>query len=212
MDDATSVSSFTVKNIQFNVSKSVANFHTDNIIEQNYQIANNSRTNRSRSRQSDHNLLNVVSARSILSSVDCNNTTVKKKKKIDLPEKYRQTLEDLKNDRCEVIDFGGAELGDANIQAICEYIQKSTKLRNLKLVRNKITDEVMKDLLNACFCSKVTSLNLGQNSLTEKTLELFQQYDLGDLRNITLSLNKINRRNVKNRLDEFVKRGITLSI
>ena len=70
----------------------------------------------------------------------------------------------------------------------------------------------MKDILNACFNSKVTSLNLGQNSLTEKSLELLEQYDLGEIRNITLSLNKINRRNVKNRLDEFVKRGITLSI
>ena len=40
-------------------------------------------------------------------------------------------------------------------------------------------------------------------------LELF---DLGELRNITLSLNKINRRNVKTRLDDFIKRGITLSI
>jgi hypothetical protein len=32
----------------------------------------------------------------------------KKKKKVDIPEKYRPVFEDLKNDRSEVIDFGGA--------------------------------------------------------------------------------------------------------
>lgn len=47
---------------------------------------------------------------------------------------------------------------------------KTNKLRNLKLVRNKISDDVIKQLLSACYNAKVTSLNLGQNALTEKTL------------------------------------------
>ena len=46
----------------------------------------------------------------------------KKRKKIDIPEKYKQVFEDLKSDKCEVIDFGGAELGDQNVLALCEYI------------------------------------------------------------------------------------------
>lgn len=46
----------------------------------------------------------------------------KRRRKLDVPEKYKQILEDLKNDRCEVIDFGGAELGDTNISILCEYI------------------------------------------------------------------------------------------
>lgn len=41
---------------------------------------------------------------------------------------------------------------------------------------------------------------------------MMETFDLGELKNITLSLNKINRRNVKVRLEEFVRRGITLSI
>ena len=79
-------------------------------------------------------------------------------------------------------------------------------------MRNKLTDEVMYDILSACFKSKITSLNLGQNFFTEKSLEMFEKYELGDIRNITLSLNKINRRNVKDRLEDFTKRGITMSI
>lgn len=50
------------------------------------------RNPRSKSKKKDHTLLNVVSARSILSSVDCNHNTNKKRKKIEVPEKYRQTL------------------------------------------------------------------------------------------------------------------------
>jgi hypothetical protein len=41
---------------------------------------------------------------------------------------------------------------------------------------------------------------------------MFEIFDLGDLKYITLSLNKINRRNVKDRLDDFARRGITISI
>ena len=61
--------------------------------------------------------------------------------------------------------------------ALGEYIEKAKRLRNLKLVRNKLTDDCIQDLLSACFMGKVTSLNLGQNNLTEKTLEIFEMYN-----------------------------------
>ena len=47
------------------------------------------------------------------------------------------------------------------------------------MIRNKLTDEVVYELLNACYKSKITSLNLSQNSLTERSFELFEKYDLG---------------------------------
>ena len=52
------------------------------------------------------------------------------------------------------------------MKCLLEYVERSKKLRNLKLVRNKLTDECIQDLLSACYMSKVVSLNLGQNSLT----------------------------------------------
>ena len=160
---------------------------------QNSKLANSKveRTQRSKSRKRKN--MSVVLDDYLRDAVN----ETKRKKKIEVPEKYRNILDDLKNDRSETIDFGGAEIGDQNLLGVCEYIGKSSKLRNLKLVRNKLTDEVVYELLNACFKSKITSLNLGQNLLTEKCLDLFQKYDLGDIRYITLSLNKINRRNVK---------------
>ena len=36
-----------------------------------------------------------------------------------MPEKYKTVFEELKNDKSETIDFGGAELGDNNIIALC---------------------------------------------------------------------------------------------
>ena len=99
------MSSFSTKNIDFVGTQSVAHMPTYNFVEEKHPRGHNDRNNRSKSRKKDHNLLNVVSARSILSSVDCNHPGAKKKKKIEVPEKYRSILEDLKNDRCEVIDY-----------------------------------------------------------------------------------------------------------
>lgn len=69
-------------------------------------------------------------------------------------------------DRADCIDFTNAELGDSVVQGLCEYIRGSTKLKTLKLIRCKLTDDVMEILLDACRDSRVSSLNLGQNLFT----------------------------------------------
>ena len=67
-------------------------------------------------------------------------------------------------------------------------------------------------LLDACRNSRVTSLNLAQNSLTEETLELMGRMDLGDIKSVTLSQNKINQRSSKTKIVDMKARGIVLSI
>lgn len=94
----------------------------------------------------------------------------KKKKKFSVSEKFKGTIDDLKNDRAETIDLTGAELGDANIMAISEYIGKSKKLKVLKLIKNKLTDECIQELFLGLKESKVSSLNLSQNNLSEKAI------------------------------------------
>jgi hypothetical protein len=42
----------------------------------------------------------------------------------------------------------------------------------LKLIRNKITDEAVFDIISNLRCTNIISLNLSQNKLTEKTLEI----------------------------------------
>lgn len=58
----------------------------------------------------------------------------------------------------------------------------------------------------------MTSLNLGQNMLTDETLELMSKFDLGEIKSITLSQNKINLRNAKNKIAEMKARGIVVSV
>ena len=137
----------------------------------------------------------------------------KKKKKMVIPEKYKAIVDDLKYDREDQIDLGGAELGDTNIEILCEYIRKSKKLRVLKLIRNKMSDEVIPILIQACAESNISSLNLSQNQLTDKSvLSIAESSNLQKIRSITLSLNKINRRNVKQSIENLAKKGVTLSI
>jgi len=70
----------------------------------------------------------------------------------------------------------------------------------LKLIRNKITDEIITDLITAVKNSNIYSLNLSQNNLTERTLDILETIELGNLKSITLSLNKIVLRKVRDRI------------
>ena len=64
-----------------------------------------------------------------------------------IPEKYEAVFDDLKNDRCDCLDFTNAQLGDATVVQLTEYIKNSSKLRTIKLIRNKLTDECLVPLL-----------------------------------------------------------------
>lgn len=75
---------------------------------------------------------------------------LRRKKKLKLPEKYEPIVEDLRNDRCETIDLGGAELGDAVVISLCDYVRCSQRLRCLKLIRNKLTNDALLPILEAC--------------------------------------------------------------
>jgi Ran GTPase-activating protein (RanGAP) involved in mRNA processing and transport len=121
-------------------------------------------------------------------------------------------VEDLRCDRTDCIDLTNAELGDAIVLQLCDYIRNSTKLRSLKLIRNKISDEAFPQLMEACTESRLTSLNLGQNLLTDKALDVLAKCELKELRALTLSQNRINQRNCKTKVAEFKKLGLTVSI
>mgnify|MGYP002344724416 CR=1 FL=1 len=52
-------------------------------------------------------------------------------------------MDDLRNDRAETIDLTGAEVGDASILSLCPFIKRSKKLKTLKLIKNKLTDDCL---------------------------------------------------------------------
>ena len=61
---------------------------------------------------------------------------------------------------------------------------------------------------------KVLSLNLSQNVFTDRIIDSFLDniHKLPFLKNLTLSQNKINQRNVKFRIDEAKKHDVTITL
>lgn len=95
--------------------------------------------------------------------------------------------------------------------SLCPYIRKSKKLKVLKLIKNKLSDECLSELLESLAETKVNSLNLSQNLFTDKAALIIYECPMSQhLKTITLSLNKINKRGVKNKVDELAKRNIAV--
>lgn len=111
-----------------------------------------------------------------------------------------------------MLDLGGAFLGEPNILIISELFTSRCKLRMVKLMNNKLTDESFPEIISRC--RFIASINLSYNLITEKSLEWLEQCcdNLGELKNITLSNNKIVLRNVRERLDGLARRGVKVSL
>lgn len=92
-----------------------------------------------------------------------------RRKKLDLPDKYQRIYEDLQKDKLEVLDLGGAFLGENAILTISDLFPSRARLRTAKLMNNKIGDDAFPDLL--CKCRTLSSINLSYNLLSVKSLE-----------------------------------------
>ena len=97
-----------------------------------------------------------------------------------------------------------AELGDEVILKICELLTGS-KVKSVKLIRNKLTDEGLTKMLP--FMGDLVTINLSQNFLTEKILDILIKNRplLPKVKNIVLSMNKIVERKDKKKIDELRK-------
>jgi hypothetical protein len=67
-------------------------------------------------------------------------------------------------------------------------------------------------ILEACTEAHVVSLNLGQNLLTDRAIDILEKINLKSLQAITLSQNKLKERICKPKVLEFKRKGVTLSI
>jgi hypothetical protein len=104
-----------------------------------------------------------------------------------------------------------AELGDNIILQICEFIP-GTKIKTVKFIRNKLSDDILVKMIP--YLSNVITLNLSQNNLTEKSLEIFAEnrHALPKVKSIILSLNKIIERKHKKQIDDLRKLDVTVSV
>ena len=102
-------------------------------------------------------------------------------------------------------------MGDSLILTITELLPSRHKLKSVKLMNNRITDEIFPILMTRC--QELNSLNLSYNQLTEQSLNyLEEEAEKGRLSNITLSNNKIVLRNVKDQLERLKNKGFNVSL
>lgn len=81
----------------------------------------------------------------------------------------------------------------------------NTKVKALKLIRNKITDEGIASMLP--YFSNLTTINLSQNQLTENTLSMIadNKCNMPLLKNVVLSQTKIVERKSKPLIEKLKK-------
>jgi hypothetical protein len=116
----------------------------------------------------------------------------------------------LYNDSLDTLDLTNAELGDAIILQICEFLRGS-RVRTVKFIRNKLSDEAVSKMISAF--GGVATLNLSQNFLTEQSLAHLanQRSSMPSLRTVILSQNKIIERKHKEFIDRLKKMDLNVS-
>lgn len=91
-------------------------------------------------------------------------------------------------------------------------MKDNKKIRALKLIRNKLTDDGVNKIIP--YLGNLVSLNLSQNVLTEQVLTLFMdnRISLPQLKSLVLSQTKIVERKSKPLIEKVKKMGLAVSV
>jgi hypothetical protein len=136
----------------------------------------------------------------------------KKIKNLKVPEKYEKVIEGIMSDTLEIVDLTNAELGDNAILQILDLMKDNTRVKTLKLIRNKLTDEGIAKMIP--YIANVLSLNLSQNQLTENTIGILIDHKLSlpHLKTVVLSQTKIVERKSKGSIERLKKMDVAVSV
>ena len=121
-------------------------------------------------------------------------------------------LNDFKKSK-DTLDMTGCDLNDDEIFNVVLVASQHKPIQNLKLAKNKLTNEGLLKLLP--YIDSSTSLNLSYNQLTEDILEEFINFKsvMPSLRIVTLTHNKIiHERKAKAKVEELKKMGVITAI
>jgi Ran GTPase-activating protein (RanGAP) involved in mRNA processing and transport len=101
----------------------------------------------------------------------------------------------------DTLDLTGYGLSDIEIYEILIYLKPVKRVKGLKLVKNKLTNEGLAKIIE--FIPNVTNINLSFNQLGDEAISalLNNRSKIPYLRIINLSNNKINERKTKNAID-----------
>lgn len=120
-------------------------------------------------------------------------------------------MELLYSDTLDLLDLTNAELGDNTILQICEFL-RGTKVRVVKFIRNKLTDDAIPRMIYAL--GNIITLYLSQNLLTEQAIEylIAHRGSLPNLKSVILSQNKIIERKHKGAIERLRKLDVVVSV
>ena len=123
-----------------------------------------------------------------------------------------QTLENFENTETETLDLSGCGLNDTEVLYFVEKASKIRKIKHLKLSSNLLTSQGFEKILPFLpFCNLI---NLSNNKLSESTLDcLLRKKDkVPQLKMVNLSNNKLNERIIKEKIAEFKKMNVVVTL
>ncbi|CAK94851.1 unnamed protein product (macronuclear) [Paramecium tetraurelia] len=171
------------------------------------------------------NQLNTENCDPSLSPIESNRASICRKKS-QVPMKLQLYMDELRKGKTDVAEFNNLE---KDMLAILGNEIKHWKVKSVKIMKSKLLDDQLLQLFKGIYTfidlfkialsqnDNIQSVNLSQNSLTDKSIDtLFQLYQNGligiHLKNIIVSQNKINARNVKQKIADFKKLGLIITL
>ncbi|CAK67305.1 unnamed protein product (macronuclear) [Paramecium tetraurelia] len=131
-------------------------------------------------------------------------------------EKLSQTLTVIHQDKNEIIDLSQIDFNDQIIQILGEYLKGTQNIKVLKLSKCLIVDDLFHKLILNLAESKIHTLHLQQNLLTEKSLDhilvFLKQHPETQLRLYYMNQNSIIASKAKKKMDELKKYGVQISL
>ncbi|CAD8054890.1 unnamed protein product [Paramecium sonneborni] len=161
-----------------------------------------------------NNQLNTENCEPSLSTIESNRTSIYRKKS-QVPIKLQSYMDELRKGKIDVAEFNNLE---KELLGIIGNEIKYWKVKSVKIMKSKLSDDQLLLLFKALSQNdNIQSVNLSQNSLSDKSIDtLFQLYQNGligvHLKNIIVSQNKINARNVKQKINDFKKLGLIITL
>ncbi|CAD8131767.1 unnamed protein product [Paramecium octaurelia] len=172
---------------------------------------------------SHHELLDVsqilVQKQSKISNNNQNSNSKSQKKFTNnqkMNDKLSNTFSIIHQDKSEIIDLSSIDFNDQIIQILGDYLKGTQTVKVLKLSKCKLTDDLLYKLVLNITQTKINTLHLQQNILTEKCLDNIlthlRQNGQTQLKSIYVNQNNFTAAKAKKKIDELKKFGIQISL
>ncbi|CAK56431.1 unnamed protein product (macronuclear) [Paramecium tetraurelia] len=172
---------------------------------------------------SHHELLDVsqilVQKQSKMNNNNSNSNSKQQKKFTNnqkMNDKLSNAFSIIHQEKSEIIDLSSIDFNDQIVQILGDYLKGTQTVKVLKLSKCKLTDDLIYKLALNITQTKINTLHLQQNNLTEKCLDniltLLKQNDQTQLKNIYLNQNNFTAVKAKKKIDELKKLGIQISL